>query len=80
MSETTTTQVVFAHPFSLPGMDGPHPPGTFDLLVEREPLDLPFPAFRLSVTIMLSAGTAIEAWAVARADLDAALAADRAQA
>ena len=81
MSDTTALSVVFTRPFTLPGMDGVHPPGRFDVVVEREPLDVPFPAFRLTTTIMLSAGNAIEAWPVLQADLDAALLADnRAQA
>ncbi len=78
MSDATSSHVVFTRPFSLPGMDGVHAPGTFDVVVEREPLDVPWPAFRLTTRIMLSAGTAIEAWTVSQADLDAALLADRA--
>ena len=77
MSDTTSSNVVFTRPFSLPGMDALHAPGTFDVVVEREPLDVPWPAFRLTTTIMLSAGNAIEAWTVLQADLDAALLADR---
>jgi hypothetical protein len=77
MSDVTSTPVVFTRPFILPGMDRLHSPGTFDVVVEREPLDVPFPAFRLTTRIMLSAGNAIEAWPVLQADLDAALAADR---
>jgi len=77
MRDTTSSSVVFTRPFSLPGMDGLHAPGTFDVVVEREALDVPWPAFRLTTTIMLSAGNAIEAWTVLQADLDAALLADR---
>lgn len=77
MSDTTSSHVVFTRPFILPGMDVLHAPGTFDVVVEREPLDVPFPAFRLTTTILLSAGGTVEAWTVLQADLDAALAADR---
>ncbi len=77
MSDTTSSNVVFTRSFSLPGMDALHAPGTCDVGVEREPLDVPWPAFRLTTTITLSAGNAIEAWTVLQADLDAALLADR---
>ncbi len=76
MNDSLSRRVVFTRPFILPGMDRPHAPGTFDVVVEREALDVPFPAFRLTTTILLSAGNAVEAWPVLQADLAAALAVD----
>lgn len=32
-ARNSTSLVVFKHPFKLPGMDTPHPPGTFELQV-----------------------------------------------
>lgn len=74
-----TEQVTFTRPFRLPDMDRPHPAGTFDLVIEREALDLSWPAYRLGITIMLTGNGTTEAWRVSRDDLDAALAADRAE-
>ncbi|MBN9364897.1 MULTISPECIES: hypothetical protein [unclassified Devosia] len=69
----STEQITFRHPFMLPGLDRPHPPGTFDLVTEREALDVSWPAFRLSMTILLTEAGAVEAVPVTRSELDAAL-------
>ena len=73
MSEATDEVVTFTKPFRLPGMDEDHQPGTFRLTVERSELDVPWSAYRSSITILLPRGNAIESWAITRADLDAAL-------
>lgn len=75
---STLEKVTFRHPFILPGLD-PHPPGTFDVVTEREALDVSWPAYRLTVTILLSDGGRVEAIGVTRGDLDAALRRDREQ-
>lgn len=77
MVQPAASSVSFAHPFLLPGMDAAHPPGTFDVLLEQQELDVWWPAYRVTMRIMLPHGVAMEAWPVNRADLDAALAADR---
>ncbi len=71
---TSTERVTFRHPFLLPGLDRPHRPGSFDVLVEREALDVSWPAYRLTLTIMLTNDDGSrEAIEVTRDDLDAAL-------
>ena len=75
--DSVTEQVTFRHPFSLPGLDGPHRPGTFDLVTERKALDVSWPAYRLTVTILLTEAGRVEAVAVTRGDLNAALERDR---
>lgn len=71
--ESLTEQVTFRHPFILPGLDDPHPPGTFDVATEREALDVTWPAYRVTVTILLTDGGRVEAIGVTRNELDAAL-------
>ena len=65
-------KVTFRHPFTLPGLDAPHRPGTFDLVIEREPLDVSFAAHRLRLTLLLTNGSTTEALVIARDDLIAA--------
>jgi hypothetical protein len=77
MSGPVASTVTFSRPFLLPGMDKPHAAGTFDVLTEQHELDVWWPAYKLTMTIMLPYGAAMEAWPVNRADLDGALAADR---
>ena len=71
-------EVVFVRPFRLPGMDQDHAAGTFRVTVERSELDVPWPAYRSSLTILLPAGNAVESWPITQADLDAALLRDKA--
>jgi hypothetical protein len=68
-----TEHITFRHPFMLPGLERPHPPGTFDLITDREALDVSWPAFRLTLTLMLPEGGGVEAVPVTRDELDAAL-------
>lgn len=76
---STSELVTFHHPFLLPGLDQPHPAGAFTVVTDREALDVSFPAFRVTTTIMLSDGRGtIEALQVAKATLDEALARDQA--
>lgn len=54
MNRTTLTYVVFARPFSLTGLDGPQPAGTYAIETEEELLEgLSFPAYRRTGTVML---------------------------
>ena len=76
MNGPAASTVTFSHPFVLPGMDRPHAAGTFDVLAERHEIDVWWPAYRVTMTIMLPQGAAMEAWPVNRVDLDAALTAD----
>jgi len=54
---TTHTSVTFLHPFSLAGVDGVQPPGTYSIETVEETLDnLSFIAYRrVSTTIVLPA-------------------------
>jgi hypothetical protein len=54
MNRTTLTYVVFARPFSLPGLDGLQPARTYTIETEEELLEgLSFPAYRRTGTVML---------------------------
>lgn len=54
MNRTTLTHVVFARPFSLTGLDGLQPAGTYAIETEEELLEgLSFPAYRRTGTVML---------------------------
>jgi len=76
---STSHTVTFSHPFVLTGMDGPHGPGSFEVVVDRQTLDVSFDAFRITTTIMLSSGGRIQAWPVDAGELESALAADAAR-
>ncbi|KKB10446.1 hypothetical protein VE25_18025 [Devosia geojensis] len=78
MSILSTSRVTFARPFQLPGMDRAHAPGTFEVVIEQEALDVSWPAYRLTTTIMLTSGSRVEAWPISEAQLNAALADDEA--
>lgn len=71
------SSVTFTHPFMLPGMDEPHPGGTFEIRTTWHELDVPWAAFRRSSRLMLPSGAALEALDVTTDDLEAALARDR---
>lgn len=75
---TPAETVTFRHRFTLPGLDRPHPPGTYSLRETRRPLDVSWDAHQISLTIMLVEGGTTQALDVARDDLDAALGIDRA--
>jgi hypothetical protein len=69
--------VTFRHPFTLPGLGAPHRPGTFEVRVRRERLDVSWAAYLLTRTIMLADGGSIEALEVRTEDLKAALESDQ---
>lgn len=72
----STRRITFKHPFVLPDMILPHPPGTFDLVEERIALDVSWEAYRISCRLMLADGGATSAFPVTTADIEAALLAD----
>ena len=76
---SATERITFRHPFLLAGLERPHQPGTFDLVTEREALDVSWPAFRLSMTILLTEAGGVEAVPITRDELDAALRRDSEQ-
>ncbi|WP_055045809.1 hypothetical protein [Devosia sp. A16] len=65
--------VTFRSAFLLPGLTETHPPGTFEVRLRKEPLDVSWGAFRLIKTIMLTGHGVIEALEVKEDDLAAAL-------
>ena len=69
--------MTFDHPFTLPGMDHPHPAGTFALSEEREALDVQWPAYRVTTTLILPTTGGYEAWPIAAGDLERLLADDK---
>jgi hypothetical protein len=76
-ARSSTSLVVFKHPFKLQGMDTPHPPGTFELRVEEEDLDVMWHASRTSMSLILTYPGRSEAWGVKADDLDRAVANDQ---
>jgi hypothetical protein len=73
LPEVMVEWVTFRHPFTLPGLGGPHRPGTFEVRVRRERLDVSWAAFVLTRTILLPEGGSIEALEVRTEDLETAL-------
>jgi hypothetical protein len=85
MSDRTThSTVTFAHPFSLRGIDGPRPAGTYAVETDEElVMGLTFDAYRQTVTyLFLSGGSGepnvSEVFQIDREDLRRALADDTA--
>jgi hypothetical protein len=77
MIHSRSYTVTFASPFTLPGLDRSYPAGIYTVEVDDEQLDVSFAASRrVATTIMLRAGSMVQAWLVKPADLDAVLAAD----
>ncbi|KQN77856.1 hypothetical protein [Devosia sp. Leaf64] len=58
-------------------MDRPHPPGTFELRIEEEDLDVMWHSSRTSMSIILIYPGRSEAWAVTGDDLNRTLANDQ---
>lgn len=77
--DSATEQVTFRHAFILPGFDRPHRPGSFEIRTDRERLDVSWPAYRLTTTILLTDGAELQAFEVKREDLDEALRRDDAE-
>jgi hypothetical protein len=73
---STKRSVTFRNSFQAPGMDDPHPPGTFDVMVDVVELDVPWPAHRTALTLLLRGGGHVEALPITGADLDRLLVAD----
>jgi hypothetical protein len=69
--------VSFTHPFRLPGSDEQHAAGSYEVREDREPLDVSWPAYRVSMTMMISNGATTEAWPISGADLERLLAQDQ---
>jgi hypothetical protein len=66
--------VTFTGPFTLPGFDKPHAPGTFEVRTDEERLDTTFEAWRrVGTTILLSEPWGAQAWSVDPHDLRKAL-------
>ncbi len=42
---STSRMVTFRYAFTLPGMTQPHPPGTFEVIVDQEKLDVSWDAY-----------------------------------
>jgi hypothetical protein len=74
---STSRTVTFQYAFTLPGMAQPHPPGTFEVIVDEEKLDVSWDAYRTSSRIMLSSPGGVAAHSVTTDDLEAALMRDR---
>jgi hypothetical protein len=72
---TTRHSVTFAQPFRLDGIDGVHPPGTYDVDVDEASIDdVNFLAYRRVATFVhLRRDGATQVHRVDPADLDASL-------
>lgn len=76
---TTRSTVTFKHPFTLPGFDAPHAPGTFDVDIDNERIDYGgrIAHRHVSTFIYLRSETGSRMVSVDARDLDAAGARDR---
>jgi hypothetical protein len=76
---TTYKTITFAHPFSLEGVDGTYPPGSYEVTETREPVDgLSFLGYRRTKTTielpgLLAAYASRQVVEIEPADLEAAL-------
>jgi hypothetical protein len=75
-SVPTSRHVTFRHAFQVPGMERPHPPGTFELMTDIVELDVPWQAHRTNLTLLLPEGAHTEAWPISGDDLNKLIAAD----
>jgi hypothetical protein len=72
---TTRREVTFRHPFSLPGLDGEHPAGSYIVETDEELLEqMSFPAYhRIATSIIIPRGPgSYEKARIEPADLEAA--------
>lgn len=78
-NSTICTTITFAHPFSLEGVEGIYPPGSYEVTESREPVDgLSFIGYRRTKTTIelpgsLAAYVSRQVVEVEPADLEAAL-------
>ncbi len=80
---TTRTNVTFQRPFSMRGVDGVRPPGTYAVEIDEELImGMTFDAYRRTATFLFvpaaSGSIASEVFNIDSADLEAALAQDAA--
>jgi hypothetical protein len=71
--------VVFSRPFTLGGIEGSFPAGSYQVTEERVALDVPWPAYRTATRILIRTGNVVQSWPTTRAELDAALLCDSAE-
>jgi len=75
---TRVSQVTFTRPFMLPGFDGPHEPGSFEVRTDEERLDTTVEAWlRMRTSVLIVDKGLTQAWPVTPLDLEAAIATDR---
>jgi hypothetical protein len=58
-------------------MEHPHPAGTFAVTTEKETLDVVWPAYHVTTTMMIPTPGGYESWPISAADLDRLLADDK---
>lgn len=81
-NSTICKTIIFAHSFSLEGVEGTYPPGSYEVTESREPVDgLSFIGYRRTKTTIelpgsLAAYVSRQVVEVEPADLEAALARD----
>ncbi|MBA8801101.1 hypothetical protein FHW77_004856 [Agrobacterium sp. RC10-4-1] len=71
--KTTKKSVTIVRPFQLAGMTRPHPPGTFELWIDEEPLDVMWEAYHKTMTLILTSNGLIEAWPITEEELERTL-------
>jgi hypothetical protein len=72
-SGVTIESATFRKPFTLPGLDRLQAPGTFEVQVRHELLDVSWTAHLMRRTILLTSGSTTEALEVRAEDLTDAL-------
>lgn len=51
-----------------------HPPGVFELQIDKEPIDVTWEAYHTTMTLLLSSNGRTEAWPVSREEFEKTLA------
>ncbi|MFC0010552.1 hypothetical protein [Devosia nitrariae] len=76
-TRSTSRTVTFQFAFTLPGMSEPHAPGTFEVRVDEEQLDVTWDARRSTTRIMLDYSGRVEALPVTAGDLEGSILKDQ---
>lgn len=60
--KTTIKSITIPQPFQLAGMREPHAPGTFELQIDEDPIDVVWEAYHRTMTLILSSHGLTEMW------------------
>lgn len=67
--KTITKSITILQPFQLAGMREPHAPGTFELQIDEDPIDVVWEAYHRTMTLILSSNGLTEMWPMSDEEL-----------